>query len=93
MRAMTTAEPEDFRLFVSQLMARSDRMLREVLEETRRGHRELLERMDRKLEASEHRLREIEAHAAEQRAEHRAMVDALMRMLDRLPPRDGGAAA
>ncbi len=82
-------EPQDFRTFVQQLMARSDRLMREIFE-----------RMDASAEESRAAMRlqaartdAMIAQMEDMRAEQRAQTQALWRVIDRMDRLDGGGAA
>jgi hypothetical protein len=86
-------EPEDCREFVRSLMAKSDAVLREVLDRSDRRFEAAMAKWEVQAERTSQILERLEAHAEEQRAEHKAMIAGLMNMLDRLPPPDAGPAA
>lgn len=74
---------DDLRQFIREMTLRSERFHRELLAELAAGRRELLAELAagrRELLTQRHELGEL-------RADSRAQTEALMRMIERLPPR------
>ncbi len=92
----TEPEPEDFRTFVQQLMARSDRLMREIFERMDAGAAEtraVLREQGAVLREQGARMDAMIAQLVDMRDEQRAQTQALWRVIDRMDRLDGGGAA
>jgi uncharacterized coiled-coil DUF342 family protein len=98
---------DDLRAFIRWHTARSDRVLREVLAEWKRDrgelvaeyrelvaeYRELSARSQRVIERNSRVVDEVIVELRDQRGERRALIDAVMRLIDRIDPMNPGGAA
>jgi predicted Rossmann fold nucleotide-binding protein DprA/Smf involved in DNA uptake len=95
-----TDEPEDLREFIRWHTARSDRVLREVMAESGRVHREVMarsneviERNRQTVERNSQVMERVIAELDDQRDERRALINAVLRLIDRIDRWEPGGAS